>query len=104
MLIVAAKEAFSFQHYRTKQQACVQSQYIKQPKELEIFLNMTVAYPCQLIQIQVLDASGNHQLNAKREIYRQRLDAYYRPLDKIISDDDPKSVFKECGKCYGSNY
>lgn len=104
MFIVAAKEALSFQHYQTKQQACVQSQYIKQQKDLEIFLNMTIAYPCQLIQVQVFDASGNHQLNAVRKISRQRLDSQYQPLGESIADDDPKSVFNECGNCYGSNY
>jgi hypothetical protein len=104
MFIVAAKEALSFQKYQTKQQACVQSQFIKEHRELEILLNITVAFPCQLLFVNILDSSGNHQLNAKREITRQPLDPHYLPLGEPISDSDPKSLFNQCGNCYGSNY
>ena len=104
MFIVAIKELTSFKRIETKQQACVQSHFIKQQNDLQIFLNITVAYPCELLQIKVLDASGNYQLNAKQDIRRQRLDALYMPLGKEISDSDPESIFQKCGNCYGSNY
>lgn len=69
-----------------------------------VFFNITVAYPCQLLQIKIQDITGNHQINFAKKITRQRLDMHFNPLSAPISDDDPQSIFNSCGSCYESNY
>lgn len=103
MIIVAIKEAATFNRVEIKQHAVVQSQFIKETKEIEIFFNATIAFPCQLLQLKVIDASGNPQPNARSEIIRQRLDTHFKPLENPIADTDPKSLFQQCGSCLGAN-
>ncbi|EAX93843.1 hypothetical protein TVAG_177510 [Trichomonas vaginalis G3] len=103
MIIVAIKEGSSFHRVEIKQHAVVQSQYIKESNEIEIFMDITVAYPCHMLQLNVIDASGNPQPNARQDISRQRLDVHFKPLEQLISDSDPKSVFQTCGNCLGAN-
>lgn len=69
-----------------------------------VFFNITVAYPCQLLQITIQDISGNHQIDFAKKITRQRLDSHLNPISSPISDDNSQSIFNSCGNCYGANY
>jgi len=67
---------------------------------MDIFMDVTVAYPCQLLRVTVQDATGNHPLESERMIKRQRLDGRLGPLSPFVLDTDGGSVFSSCGSCY----
>ena len=73
----------------------------KMEKNTSIYLNITVAFPCQLLRIAIRDFSGRHELDFKQSLARQRLDAHLRPFAPFLSDNDPKSPHTQCNKCYG---
>jgi hypothetical protein len=75
-----------------------------EPDESQIFVNITIAYPCQLLRIRIHDNSGNHQLESHQLITRQRLDRWLRPIAEPVFDGDPAAIFNQCGSCHGSTY
>lgn len=104
MVIFAIGESTKFAITQTKQEAISRPSLYYKHTEMDIFLNATIAYPCQLLHLNILDASGNHNLNFHKEITRQRLDTHYDPIEEPIADTDARSVFMECLDCAGSNY
>jgi hypothetical protein len=68
---------------------------------LPIRVNMTVAYPCQLLRIPLRDLSGHHEFNVRKRILRQRLDPELRPFTPFSDDADLGGIFATCGRCYG---
>jgi hypothetical protein len=68
---------------------------------LPIRINMTVAYPCQLLRVALRDSSGHHEFNARKRVLRQRLDPMLRPFTPFSDDAHPGGVFATCGRCYG---
>jgi hypothetical protein len=62
---------------------------------LPIRINITVAYPCQLLRIGLRGWSG------QMRILRQRLDPALRPFTPFSDDADPGGIFATCGRCYG---
>jgi hypothetical protein len=75
-----------------------------EPEQSQIILNITIAYPCQLLRVRVHDNSGNHQLDSDQLITRQRLDKWLKPISDPLFDGDPNSLFSQCGSCHGSGY
>ena len=68
-----------------------------------IHIDISVAYPCQLLQLSLRDLSGNHPFDSDRRIQRQRLDSHLKPLGSFIGDTESKSIFKTCGSCLDSS-
>jgi hypothetical protein len=75
-----------------------------EPEKSEIFLNITIAYPCQILRIRIHDNSGNHQMESDQLITRQRLDKWLKPIAPPLFDGDPESIFSQCADCHGSGY
>lgn len=87
-----------------KQQAILNNQRGNEEKPVNIFMNLTIGYPCQLLKVSIHDFSENHQLNSVSRLQRQRLDENFKPLGPPMRDDDPRSLYNQCGNCLGSNY
>ena len=82
-----------------------QELYVAPPRKLNknmsVSLNLTVAFPCQLLRIAIRDFSGNHELDFQQSLARQRLDMNLRPFAPFLYDNDPQSPYSQCTKCYG---
>lgn len=104
MIIITIVEIKEHSKTIIKQRPILEQSNKRSQRPTSVFFNITVGYPCQLLQITVKDISGNHQVDFAKKITRQRLDKNLQPLSSPISDDDPQSIFNSCGNCYGSNY
>lgn len=104
MFIITIVEINEHSKVIIKQRPILDQSDKKTQDPISIFFNITVAYPCQLLQIKIQDISGNHQIDFAKKITRQRLDSKLNPIASPISDDNSQSIFNSCGNCYGSNY
>ena len=104
MVVIVIVEIQSERRGKIVQKAVLDNYFRATSDPHNVFFNMTVSYPCHLLQISVQDITGNHQIDFAKTITRQRLDKNDKPLFQPIRDDDPKSIFNSCGSCHGSNY
>lgn len=68
---------------------------------ITIHLDMTIAYPCQMIRVALRDFSGNHEFDFKRKLTRQRMSPELKPFAPPLDDMNPRSPHSQCNSCYG---
>ena len=83
----------------TEQHAILNTSALTSDTFTHVYMEVSVAYPCQLLQVSLRDVSGNHAFDSQRKIERQRLDTHLKPLGPLVADTDPKSLMKTCGSC-----
>lgn len=92
-------EARNLNKIEYKQQASIKS---IQKTAMSIYFDITVAYPCQLLNISLKDMNSKDRVKYSKSIKRQRLGPDFMPFSSKIDDTEQSSWFSQCYSCLGA--
>lgn len=94
-IVLCWSETMSFFFPPAKEQLVSVSDLRGALSELVISYNFTVSVPCVLVHLDVYDIVGQSNDQAKKSLFKQRVDLNGNPIKST-------SIAPKCGSCYGA--
>lgn len=77
--------------------------FLKDDELLSITYNITISYPCMLVNPGIYDFTGYYKQEASFTNYRTELDSKLNKVSNTIPDSSKNSIVNRCDECKGLN-